>query len=101
MNEKVLYSEDPLEVYLRELARIPPLGRAEEIRYIEDARTSNRPAVTARQRLVEANLHLVGSIAERHRNNRVHILELIEDALDRARNRRHHGCGGFHYGIDM
>jgi RNA polymerase primary sigma factor len=74
----VFYDDDPLRVYLAELRRIPALDRAEEIACIEHVRAGDELAETARTRLVEANLQLVVSLAERYRNQRIHILNLIE-----------------------
>jgi RNA polymerase primary sigma factor len=54
------------------------LGRAEEIVCIEHVRAADDKAEAARKRLVEANLALVVSLAERHRSERIHILDLIE-----------------------
>ncbi len=59
MSDHILYSEDPLEVYLWELTRIPAPDRSEEIRCMEHVRASDQLAQAARMRLVEANLHLV------------------------------------------
>src|SRR5215469_14511105 len=72
------FCDDPLRVYLMELARIPPLGRAEEITCIEHVRANDDMAQSCRKRLVEANLQLVVTLAERHHDERFHILELIE-----------------------
>ena len=69
---------DPLQVYLAELVRIPPMDRAEEITCIEHVRTDDEMAESCRKRLVEANLQLVVTLAERHQGERLHILELIE-----------------------
>jgi RNA polymerase primary sigma factor len=78
MENEVFYSEDPLQVYLREISRIPALDRAEEIRCMAHVRASDQLAKASRTRLIEANLHLVGSLAERFPSDRLHILDLIE-----------------------
>jgi DNA-directed RNA polymerase sigma subunit (sigma70/sigma32) len=72
------FCEDPLRVYLTELARIPPLDRAEENACIEHVKANDDMAEPCRKRLVEANLQLVVTLAERYRDERFHILELIE-----------------------
>jgi RNA polymerase primary sigma factor len=72
------FCDDPLRVYLTELARIPPLDRAEEIACIEHVRAKDDLAEACRKRLMEANLQLVVTLAERHHDERFHILELIE-----------------------
>ena len=78
MGDDAVYIDDPLQVYLSELKRIPPLGRAEEIDCFEHVRAGDEMAESARTRLVEGNLLLVVSIAERYRNHPVHLLELIQ-----------------------
>ncbi len=70
--------DDPLKVYLRELHSIPPMTRDEEIDLSQHVRDEGQQAESAGKRLVEANLLLVVSIAERYRNPRVHILDLIK-----------------------
>jgi DNA-directed RNA polymerase sigma subunit (sigma70/sigma32) len=73
-----VFVDDPLQTYLNEVQRIPPLGRAEELECIRHVVAGDELAQTARTRLVEASLHLVVSIASRYKNERVHILDLIE-----------------------
>jgi DNA-directed RNA polymerase sigma subunit (sigma70/sigma32) len=77
-----VYVDDPLQTYLSELRRIPPLGGAEEIECIGHVRAGDELAKSARTRLVEANLQLVVSIANRYRNDQVHILDLIQKGND-------------------
>ena len=77
-SDDTAFCDDPLRVYLTELARIPPLDRAEEITCIEHVRAEDDMAESCRKRLVEANLQLVVTLAERHVNERVHILDLIQ-----------------------
>lgn len=72
------FCDDPMRVYLAELARIPPLDRAEEITCIEHVRAKDDMAESCRKRLVEANLQLVVTLAERHQSERAHILDLVE-----------------------
>jgi RNA polymerase primary sigma factor len=74
-----LFSEDPLRVYLAELNRVPPLDRAEEMECIQHIRAGDEQAEEAGKRLVEANLRLVVTIAERHAHDQIHILDLIQD----------------------
>jgi DNA-directed RNA polymerase sigma subunit (sigma70/sigma32) len=73
----MFYTDDPMEVYLKELRRIPPMDRAEEIACMEHVRAGNEMAEAATKRLVEANLSLVVTLAEHHRSEHVHILDLI------------------------
>jgi DNA-directed RNA polymerase sigma subunit (sigma70/sigma32) len=69
--------DDPLEVYLREMDQVPPLSREEEIRCIEHVRAGDPMAESAASRLVETHLRLVVAIAERYKDDRIHILDLI------------------------
>jgi len=69
--------DDPLGVYLKMLRQIPPMDRAEEIACIEHVRARDEMADAAAKRLLEANLDLVVSLAERYGNEQVHILDLI------------------------
>ena len=77
-SDDTAFCDDPLRVYLTELARIPPLDRAEEITCIEHVRAEDDMAESCRKRLVEANLQLVVTLAERHQGQRFNILELIQ-----------------------
>src|ERR1700761_4912698 len=72
------YVDDPLQTYLSEVRRIPPMDRAEEIECIQQICAGDDLAESARTRLVEANLQLVVSIARRQANDQIHILDLIE-----------------------
>jgi RNA polymerase primary sigma factor len=77
-DDVIAFCDDPLGAYLAELARVPPLDRAEEITCIEHLRAEDDMAESCRKRLVEANLHLVVTLAERHQSEGVHILDLIQ-----------------------
>ena len=70
--------DDPVRVYLAEVAKVAPLGAAEEMKCIEHVRAGDTMAESATVRLVEAHLALVVSIAERYQNSRVYILDLIQ-----------------------
>ncbi len=71
-------SDDPVSVYLAEIRQVPLLSRDEEIACIRHVRARDHQAAAAGKRLMEANLLLVVSIAERYRNARVSMLELIQ-----------------------
>ena len=73
----VLYSDDPLEVYFREVNKVHPLDAVEEAQCVKLARASGNVANAARTRLLEANLHHVIATAEL-KNDRAYILDLIE-----------------------
>jgi RNA polymerase primary sigma factor len=73
-----LDANDPLKFYLRELATIPPLTKDEEIALLQHVRAQDEAAELAERRLIEANLSLVVSIAERHSAG-IHMLDLIQE----------------------
>lgn len=78
MDGERVFSDDPLEVYLAEVCKFPPLTRDEEIACIEHVQAGDGQAESAELRLVEGNLRLVASIAKRYRNDRIHVLDLIQ-----------------------
>jgi DNA-directed RNA polymerase sigma subunit (sigma70/sigma32) len=65
-----------LAVYLNEIARIPLLGREEEI---DLARRAAAGDETAKQRLIESNLRLVVQVARRYLNRGLPLPDLIEE----------------------
>jgi DNA-directed RNA polymerase sigma subunit (sigma70/sigma32) len=73
-----LDNNDPLKVYLHELAAILPLSSDEEADLSQHVRTQDEQAESAGTLLIEANLSLVVSIAERHSSAGIQILDLIQ-----------------------
>jgi RNA polymerase primary sigma factor len=73
-----LDANDPLKFYLRELGTIRPLTRDEETDLLQHVRAQDEQAESAAKRLIEANLSLVVSIAERHSSASIHMLDLIQ-----------------------
>jgi RNA polymerase primary sigma factor len=69
--------DDPFDVYLGEAKNVPPLDSNEEMECIRHVRAGDEQAEKAGQRLVEANLLLVVTIAKRHARGKMHILDLI------------------------
>jgi RNA polymerase primary sigma factor len=65
-----------LDVYLREISRIPLLTREEELALAERARAGD---AAARARLTEANLRLVVQIARRYPHRGLPLPDLIEE----------------------
>jgi RNA polymerase primary sigma factor len=78
MDSDLKFVDDPVGRYLFEVDKIPPLSREEEINCLQHMRARDQEADAAGQRLVEANLHLVVSIAARFRNDNFYILDLIQ-----------------------
>jgi len=81
-NDVHKFIDDPVGLYLSEVQKVPPLSSDEEIRCLQHVRAGDEQAEPARKRLVEANLHLVVSIAERNRNGQIHFLDLIVKGND-------------------
>ena len=72
-------SDDPVQVYLAELAKIPQLTREAEIELAKLIQLGGQEAEAAKYQLVEANLQLVVSIAKRYANRGVHLLDLTQE----------------------
>ena len=68
--------DDPVRMYLKEIGKIPLLKPHEEV---ELARRMNDGDELAKQRLVEANLRLVVSIAKRYVGRGMLFLDLIQE----------------------
>jgi len=79
VNMMSLDANDPLKCYLSEVATIRPLTRDEETNLLQHVRTQDEQAESSARRLIEANLSLVVSIAERHSSAGVNMLDLIEN----------------------
>lgn len=68
--------DDPVKVYLREIGRVPLLSGNEEIDLAIQIQDGNE---YAKQRLTEANLRLVVSIAKKYVGRGMHFLDLIQE----------------------
>ncbi len=68
--------DDPVRMYLKEIGKIPLLKAHEEV---ELARRMHEGDELAKQRLVEANLRLVVSIAKRYVGRGMLFLDLIQE----------------------
>ena len=68
--------DDPVKVYLREIGRVPLLSSEEEIQL---AIKINDGDEKAKQRLTEANLRLVVSIAKKYVGRGMYFLDLIQE----------------------
>ena len=73
-----MFEDDPIEVYLREVATVPPLTQDEEMALTRHVLANDEDAESAGKRLVEANLAMVISIAERHPRGNMELLDLLQ-----------------------
>jgi RNA polymerase sigma factor (sigma-70 family) len=70
------FAEDSLDQYLQEIGRHPLLTRAEEVRLAKRIEAGDR---AARERMIEANLRLVVTIAKDYRGRGLDLLDLIQE----------------------
>ena len=70
--------DDPVKVYLKEIGRVPLLTPEEEIE-LAPRRMAGGRGEKAKQRLAEANLRLVVSIAKRYVGRGMQFLDLIQE----------------------
>lgn len=70
------YLSDPVRMYLREIGRVSLLTYDEEVALAKRVERSDR---RARERLINANLRLVVSIAKKYVNRGLTLLDLIEE----------------------
>ena len=68
--------DDPVKIYLREIGRVPLLSSDEEV---ELAVKISEGDAYAKQRLTEANLRLVVSIAKKYVGRGMYFLDLIQE----------------------
>ncbi|MDD6479451.1 MAG: RNA polymerase sigma factor RpoD [Oscillospiraceae bacterium] len=68
--------DDPVKVYLREIGRVPLLNSEEEVELAVKISEGNE---YAKQRLTEANLRLVVSIAKKYVGRGMYFLDLIQE----------------------
>ena len=68
--------EDPVRMYLKEIGTVPLLSAEEEIRL---AKRKAEGDVNAKERLIEANLRLVVSIAKRYTGRGMSFLDLVQE----------------------
>lgn len=67
---------DSLHYYLKEIGRYPLLTHEEEIELARQVQTGN---LRAKKKMIEANLRLVVSIAKKHQNRGLPLLDLIQE----------------------
>ncbi len=68
--------DEPIKMYLREIGQIPLLTHEEELGYAKAALEGDE---FSQQQLIEANLRLVVSIAKKHTNRGLKLLDLIQE----------------------
>ena len=73
---EMMIVDDPVKVYLKEIGKVPLLSAQEEI---ELAKKMSEGSEYAKDRLAEANLRLVVSIAKRYVGRGMHFLDLIQE----------------------
>lgn len=69
-------TEDPVRMYLKEIGTVPLLSAEEEV---ELAKRKAAGDVSAKERLIEANLRLVVSIAKRYTGRGMSFLDLVQE----------------------
>lgn len=68
--------DEPIKMYLREIGQIPLLNHEDELKFAKLAYEKDRFAI---DQLVESNLRLVVSIAKKHTNRGLKLLDLIQE----------------------
>ena len=68
--------DDPVRMYLKEIGQIPLLTAEEEVELAKQIAEGNQ---VAKNKLTEANLRLVVSIAKKYSGRGLHILDLIQE----------------------
>lgn len=71
--------DDPVRMYLREIGRIPLLTGDEEIELARQIVAGGKQGARAKQKLVQANLRLVVSIAKKYVGRGMLFLDLIQE----------------------
>lgn len=77
-SEDAIYGQDPVKIYLREVRKVPRLTHEREIALSRRIRACGADAPAAKKELIEANLHLVISIARRCPETGHHLLDVIQ-----------------------
>ena len=79
LNTDGITIDDPVKVYLKEIGRVPLLTPEEEIDLALKIQAGGPDGEKAKQRLSEANLRLVVSIAKRYVGRGMQFLDLIQE----------------------
>ncbi len=81
-----MYTDNPMEVYLNEVGKVPPMDCEREIECVRHIRSHDDRADLAEKELIEANLALVVAIAQRLCCKHIYILDLIQTGNDALLN---------------
>jgi RNA polymerase primary sigma factor len=76
--ELAVITSDTLQLFLRDVRRYPLLTAAEEV---ELAKRIERGDLAAKERMVNANLRLVVSLAKRYQGHELALLDLIQEGI--------------------
>ncbi len=72
-------TEDPVRMYLKEIGTVPLLTAEEEKRLAEEKMEGGPKGIRAKEKLIEANLRLVVSIAKRYTGRGMSFLDLVQE----------------------
>ena len=71
--------DDPVRMYLKEIGTVPLLSAEEEVELARRMEAGGSDGELAKQKLCEANLRLVVSIAKKYVGRGMHLLDLIQE----------------------
>ena len=72
-------TEDPVRMYLKEIGTVPLLSAEEELRLAREKAQGGPRGQRAKEKLIEANLRLVVSIAKRYTGRGMGFLDLVQE----------------------
>ena len=73
------FADDSVKMYLREIGKIPLLSQEEEQALAQKAAKGGPGSKKAKDKMVEANMRLVVSIAKRYSGRGLDFLDLIQE----------------------
>lgn len=80
--DSISFEDDPVQVYLREVAALPLLTQEHEIELSRHVLAGDQEAESAGKTLLEANLAMAASIAQRYPRGNMHLLDLLQKGND-------------------
>src|SRR3990167_1487989 len=90
------FEQSPLQIYLKQIEKIPLLTPQDEVDLSKKIRSETRGSKEARHRMIQSNLRLVISIAKRYANMGLPFSDLVEEGnigLMRAVDKFNHKKG--------